>query len=139
MEAMIPGQLVVGNMWFDVRPRRLWPDIFMAGPHASRNACSRMILWIVTRFTRGIGAQCFWSAIRLSPWTGDRLNEIAHSKTYPSASSPAISAIGRIKRSFWNTAMYLPTRQADAEIHAGTAPYQKALAQIIGILLQRSA
>ncbi|SEK85277.1 molybdate ABC transporter substrate-binding protein [Nitrosovibrio tenuis] len=36
LDAMASGQLVVGNMWFDVRPGRLWPDVFMTGPRQQK-------------------------------------------------------------------------------------------------------
>ncbi len=33
---MESGQLVLGNFWLDVRPGRLWPDVFMTGPRQQR-------------------------------------------------------------------------------------------------------
>jgi molybdate transport system substrate-binding protein len=32
IDAMMSGQLVLGNYWFDVNRNALWPDVFMTGP-----------------------------------------------------------------------------------------------------------
>ena len=36
IDAMESGQLALGNFWIDVRPDRLWPDVFMTGPRQQR-------------------------------------------------------------------------------------------------------
>jgi len=36
IDAMDSGQLVLGNLWIDVRPDKLWPDVFMTGPRQQR-------------------------------------------------------------------------------------------------------
>ena len=36
IDAMESGQLALGNLWIDVRPDRLWPDVFMTGPRQQR-------------------------------------------------------------------------------------------------------
>jgi ABC-type molybdate transport system substrate-binding protein len=36
IDAMDSGQLALGNMWIDVKPGKLWPDVFMTGPRQQR-------------------------------------------------------------------------------------------------------
>lgn len=55
MEAMVSGQLIVGNMWFDVRPGRLWPDIFMIDPRQQRRLFDDGLIDSYTIYARNRG------------------------------------------------------------------------------------
>lgn len=36
LQAMQTGRLQMGNLWFDIGPEQLWPDVFMAGPRQQK-------------------------------------------------------------------------------------------------------
>jgi len=56
IDAMDSGQLLLGNLWIDVRPDRLWPDVFMTGPRQQRRMQAAHYLdnWSVYTRNRGI-------------------------------------------------------------------------------------
>lgn len=56
IDAMDSGQLVLGNFWIDVRPDRLWPDVFMTGPRQQRrlHAAGYIDGWSVYTRNRGV-------------------------------------------------------------------------------------
>src|SRR6267142_2485111 len=56
IDAMESGQLVLGNFWIDVRPDRLWPDVFMTGPRQQRRLQAAKYLdgWSVYTRNRGM-------------------------------------------------------------------------------------
>jgi molybdate transport system substrate-binding protein len=54
IDAMESGQLVLGNFWIDVRPDKLWPDVFMTGPRQQRRLAGKYIDgWSVYARNRG--------------------------------------------------------------------------------------
>ncbi len=55
IDAMESGQLVLGNFWLDVKPDRLWPDVFMSGPRQQRRlqAARHVEGWSVYARSRG--------------------------------------------------------------------------------------
>jgi molybdate transport system substrate-binding protein len=55
IDAMDSGQLLLGNFWIDVRPDRLWPDVFMTGPRQQRRMQAAHYLdnWSVYTRNRG--------------------------------------------------------------------------------------
>jgi ABC-type molybdate transport system substrate-binding protein len=56
IDAMQSGQLALGNLWIDVRPDRLWPDVFMTGPRQQRRlqAAKFVERWSVYARNRGV-------------------------------------------------------------------------------------
>ena len=56
MQAMASGQLVVGNMWFNVKPGGLWPDVFMAGPRQQKRLFEEGLIDNYTIYARNRGA-----------------------------------------------------------------------------------
>ena len=56
IDAMESGQLVLGNFWFDVRPDKLWPDVFMTGPRQQRRLRAAKYIEGWSIFTRNRGA-----------------------------------------------------------------------------------
>jgi ABC-type molybdate transport system substrate-binding protein len=56
IDAMDSGQLVLGNFWIDVRPDKLWPDVFMTGPRQQRRMLAAKYLdgWSVYTRNRGV-------------------------------------------------------------------------------------
>ncbi len=56
IDAMASGQLVLGNFWLDVRPDKLWPDVFMTGPRQQRRlrAAKYVDGWSVYARNRGV-------------------------------------------------------------------------------------
>lgn len=56
IDAMRAGQLVLGNFWFDVRPDKLWPDVFMTGPKQQRRLLAEKYIdgWSVYTRNRGV-------------------------------------------------------------------------------------
>ena len=56
IDAMDSGQLVLGNYWIDVRPDRLWPDVFMTGPRQQRRLRKSDYIdgWSVYTRNRGV-------------------------------------------------------------------------------------
>jgi molybdate transport system substrate-binding protein len=56
IDAMDSGQLLLGNFWIDVRPDRLWPDVFMTGPRQQRRMKAAKYLdgWAVYTRNRGV-------------------------------------------------------------------------------------
>jgi hypothetical protein len=56
IDAMDSGQLVLGNFWIDVRPDRLWPDVFMTGPRQQRRLRAARYIdgWSVYTRNRGV-------------------------------------------------------------------------------------
>jgi molybdate transport system substrate-binding protein len=55
-EAMKSGQLVVGNMWFDISPAGLWPDVFMTGPLQHKHLFEDGLIDNYTIYARNRGA-----------------------------------------------------------------------------------
>ena len=55
IDAMESGQLALGNFWIDVRPDRLWPDVFMTGPRQQRRLQAARFVdgWSVYARNRG--------------------------------------------------------------------------------------
>jgi ABC-type molybdate transport system substrate-binding protein len=56
IDAMDSGQLLLGNLWIDVRPGKLWPDVFMTGPRQQRRLQAAKYIdswWVYTR-NRGV-------------------------------------------------------------------------------------
>jgi len=55
IDAMQGGQLVLGNFWLDVRPDKLWPDVFMTGARQQRRlrAAKYVEKWSVYTRNRG--------------------------------------------------------------------------------------
>ncbi len=56
IDAMESGQLVLGNFWFDVKPGKLWPDVFMTGPRQQRRLRAAKYIEGWSIFTRNRGA-----------------------------------------------------------------------------------
>ena len=56
IDAMESGQLVLGNFWIDVRPDRLWPDVFMTGPRQQRRLRAARYIdgWSIYTRNRGV-------------------------------------------------------------------------------------
>ena len=56
IDAMQAGQLVLGNFWIDVRPDKLWPDVFMTGAGQQRRlrAANYIERWSVYARNRGV-------------------------------------------------------------------------------------
>jgi molybdate transport system substrate-binding protein len=56
IDAMQAGQLLLGNFWLDVRPDKLWPDVFMTGPRQQRRLQAAKYLdgWSVYTRNRGM-------------------------------------------------------------------------------------
>ena len=56
IDAMDSGQLVLGNFSIDVRPDRLWPDVFMTGPRQQRRLAASKYIdgWSVFTRNRGV-------------------------------------------------------------------------------------
>jgi molybdate transport system substrate-binding protein len=56
IDAMQAGQLLLGNLWIDVRPDKLWPDVFMTGPRQQRRMQAAKYLdeWSVYTRNRGV-------------------------------------------------------------------------------------
>ena len=56
IDAMDSGQLLLGNFWIDVRPDKLWPDVFMTGPRQQRRmqAAHYLDSWSVYTRNRGV-------------------------------------------------------------------------------------
>jgi molybdate transport system substrate-binding protein len=56
IDAMHAGQLVLGNFWIDVRPDKLWPDVFMTGPRQQRRLLAEKYIdgWSVYTRNRGV-------------------------------------------------------------------------------------
>ena len=56
IDAMDSGQLVLGNFWIDVRPDKLWPDVFMTGPRQQRRLLAERYIdgWSVYTRNRGV-------------------------------------------------------------------------------------
>jgi ABC-type molybdate transport system substrate-binding protein len=56
IDAMDSGQLALGNMWLDVTPDRLWPDVFMTGPRQQRRLAKSKYIesWSVYTRNRGV-------------------------------------------------------------------------------------
>jgi len=56
VDAMQAGQFVLGNFWIDVRPGKLWPDVFMTGPRQQRRlaAANYVERWSVYARNRGV-------------------------------------------------------------------------------------
>ena len=56
IDAMESGQLVLGNYWIDVRPNKLWPDVFMTGPRQQRRLRKANYIagWSVYARNRGV-------------------------------------------------------------------------------------
>ena len=56
IDAMDSGQLVLGNYWIDVRPNKLWPDVFMTGPRQQRRLRKSNYIagWSVYARNRGV-------------------------------------------------------------------------------------
>jgi molybdate transport system substrate-binding protein len=56
IDAMESGQLLLGNFWLDVRPDKLWPDVFMTGPRQQRRLQAAKYLdgWSVYTRNRGM-------------------------------------------------------------------------------------
>jgi len=56
IDAMESGQLLLGNFWLDVRPDKLWPDVFMTGPRQQRRLQAGKYLdgWSVYTRNRGM-------------------------------------------------------------------------------------
>jgi len=56
IDAMDSGQLALGNLWLDVRPDRLWPDVFMTGPRQQRRLQKGSYIdgWSVYARNRGV-------------------------------------------------------------------------------------
>ena len=56
IDAMDSGQLLLGNLSIDVRPDKLWPDVFMTGPRQQRRLQAAKYIdswWVYTR-NRGV-------------------------------------------------------------------------------------
>ncbi len=52
IDAMDSGELLLGNLSIDVRPGKLWPDVFMTGPRQQRRLQSAKYVdnwWVYTR------------------------------------------------------------------------------------------
>jgi len=52
IDAMQSGRLLLGNLWIDVRPDKLWPDVFMTGARQQRRLQAAKLVdrwWIYTR------------------------------------------------------------------------------------------
>ena len=56
IDAMDSGQLVLGNFSIDIRPDRLWPDVFMTGPRQQRRLLASKYIdgWSVYTRNRGV-------------------------------------------------------------------------------------
>jgi ABC-type molybdate transport system substrate-binding protein len=56
IDAMQSGQLLLGNFWLEVRPDRLWPDVFMTGPRQQQRlrAAKYVESWTVYTRNRGV-------------------------------------------------------------------------------------
>ena len=56
IDAMQAGQLVLGNFWIDVRPGKLWPDVFMTGARQQRRLLAARYIerWSVYARNRGV-------------------------------------------------------------------------------------
>jgi molybdate transport system substrate-binding protein len=56
IDAMESGQLALGNLWIDIRPDKLWPDVFMTGPRQQRRlkAAGHVEGWSVYARNRGV-------------------------------------------------------------------------------------
>ncbi len=56
IDAMQAGQLVLGNLWIDVRPGKLWPDVFMTGARQQRRLLAARYIerWSVFARNRGV-------------------------------------------------------------------------------------
>lgn len=56
IDAMDSGRLVLGNYWIDVRPDKLWPDVFMTGPRQQRRLLKFNYIdgWSVYTRNRGV-------------------------------------------------------------------------------------
>jgi molybdate transport system substrate-binding protein len=56
IDAMDSGVLSLGNYWIDVRPDRLWPDVFMTGPRQQRRLRKSKYIdgWSVYTRNRGV-------------------------------------------------------------------------------------
>ena len=56
IDAMDSGQLTLGNYWIDVRPDKLWPDVFMTGPRQQRRLRRANYIegWSVYTRNRGV-------------------------------------------------------------------------------------
>jgi len=56
IDAMDSGQLSLGNYWIDVRPDKLWPDVFMTGPRQQRRLLKSHYIdgWSVYTRNRGV-------------------------------------------------------------------------------------
>jgi molybdate transport system substrate-binding protein len=56
IDAMQAGQIVLGNFWIDVRPDKLWPDVFMTGARQQQrlHAANFIDGWSVYARNRGM-------------------------------------------------------------------------------------
>jgi molybdate transport system substrate-binding protein len=56
IDAMVSGKILLGNFWLDVRPGKLWPDVFMTGPRQQRRLQAGKYLdgWSVYTRNRGM-------------------------------------------------------------------------------------
>ena len=56
IDAMQSGQLLLGNFWLEVRPDKLWPDVFMTGPRQQQRlrAAKYVESWTVYTRNRGV-------------------------------------------------------------------------------------
>ncbi|MFM9883506.1 MAG: molybdate ABC transporter substrate-binding protein [Burkholderiales bacterium] len=56
IDAMDSGQLALGNYWIDVRPDKLWPDVFMTGARQQRRLAASKYIdgWSVYTRNRGV-------------------------------------------------------------------------------------
>src|SRR3954471_13629154 len=56
IDAMDAGQIALGNLWLEVRPGKLWPGVFMAGPRQQRRLVASRYVdgWSVYTRNRGV-------------------------------------------------------------------------------------
>lgn len=55
IDAMDSGQLVLGNLSIDVRPGKLWPDVFMTGPRQQKRLRATKYIDSWSNYTRNRG------------------------------------------------------------------------------------
>ncbi|HYA46053.1 MAG TPA: substrate-binding domain-containing protein, partial [Burkholderiales bacterium] len=56
IDAMQTGEFVLGNLWIEVRPDKLWPDVFMTGPRQQKRLAAAKYIdqWSIYTRNRGV-------------------------------------------------------------------------------------
>jgi len=56
IDAMQTGEFVMGNLWIEVRPDKLWPDVFMTGPRQQKRLAAAKYIdqWSIYTRNRGV-------------------------------------------------------------------------------------